>query len=211
MTRERLKAKALSKWPRRLAELSALICVVIVPLSGCRGVTPLYDTDLVPYSSVSLREGDTVIITFPGSPNLNATQQIRRDGKIDLQLAGEVTAAGRTPAELEKELLKLYEPQLVLKQVSVTLQSSAYPVFVTGSVVKPGKIMADRPISDLEAIMEAGGFDPAKADMRSVIIFRHENGQVKRYKRNLKRVLEKKGQLFYLRPADIIYVPEKIF
>jgi len=39
--------------------------------------------------------------------------------------------------------------------------------------------MADRPISDLEAIMEAGGFDPAKADMRNVIIFRHENGQVK--------------------------------
>ena len=211
LTLEYLAAKSPGKWPGRWAALSALVFVVIVPLSGCRGVTPLYDTDLVPYSSVSLREGDTVIITFPGSPNLNATQQIRRDGKIDLQLVGEVMAAGRTPAELEKELLKLYEPQLVLKQVSVTLQSSSYPVFVSGSVVKPGKIMAERPLSDLEAIMEAGGFDPAKADMRNVIVFRHENGQVKRYKRNLKRVLEKKGQLFYLRPGDIIYVPEKIF
>src|SRR5437879_5021226 len=157
MTRERLKAMALSKWPRRMAELSALICVVMVLLSGCRGVTPLYETDLVPYSSVSLREGDTVIISFPGSPNLNATQQIRRDGKIDLQLVGEVTAAGRTPAELEKELLKLYEGQIVLKQVSVSVQSSSYPVFVSGSVIHAGKIMVDRPLSALEAIMEAGG------------------------------------------------------
>ena len=200
-------------WLKPLARLSALVCVVIVPLTGCRTETPLYDTELVPYRSVKLREGDVLSISFPGSRDLNVTAQtVRPDGKISLPLVGEVTAAGRTPAELEKELLKLYEAQLSLNEISVTVQSSAYPVFVTGSVIKPGKIMVDRPISDLEAIMEAGGFDPLKANMRSVVVLRNENGQLKHYIRNLKRILEgKSSRLLYLRPSDIVYVPEKNF
>src|SRR5256886_11207507 len=200
-------------WLKPLARLSALVCVVVVPLSGCRTETRLYDTELVPYRSVKLREGDVLSISFPGSPNLNVTAQpIRRDGTITLQLVGEVTAAGKTPAELEKELLKLYEPQLSLKQISVTVQSSAYPVFVSGSVVHPGKIQVDRPITDLEAIMEAGGFDPVQANMRSVGGLRYGDRPLENYIRELKHVIEgKSSQLLPLRPSDIVYVPEKTF
>jgi len=196
-----------------LAKLLALICVLVAPLSGCTTTeTPLFEADQIPYSSAKLREGNIVAISFPGSPNLNTTQTIRSDGKIELQLAGEVTAAGKTPAELEKEILKLYETQLVLKQVTVVVQSSAYPVFVSGSVMHPGRVMVDRPILVLEAIMEAGGFDNTKANMRRVVVLRHEEGQLKHYTLDLKRVLEAKSQqLFYLRPFDIVYIPEKVF
>jgi polysaccharide export outer membrane protein len=83
---------------------------------------------------------------------------------------------------------------------------------VTGSVTHPGKLMAERPMSVLEAIMEAGGFDNAKANMRKVVVLRNEAGQLKRYSLDLKRVLDGKSkQLFYLRPGDIVYVPEKVF
>ena len=181
--------------------------------SGC--MTPesrLSEKELAPYRSVELREGDTLVVTFPGSPSLNATPQIRRDGKIDLQLVGEVTAAGKTLSELEKEILELYKPQLVLKQVTVALQTSSFPVFVTGSVVHPGRVMCDRPMSALEAIMEASGFDNTKANMKRVVVLRQEEGQLQHFVLNLKSVLEGKGgRLFYLRPLDIIYVPEKVF
>src|SRR6516162_5189532 len=60
---------------------------------------------------IILREGDSVRISFPGAPNLNTVQQIKRDGRIGLQLVGEVQAAGLTANQLEKELLKLYGPQ----------------------------------------------------------------------------------------------------
>ncbi len=150
--------------------------------------------------------------TFPGSPDLNTAQRIRRDGKIDMKTVGEIQAAGKTPKELEKEILKLYEKDLVLKEVSVILQASSYPVFVTGSVMHPGKLMAERPISALEAVMEAGGFDNAKANMRRVVVLRTEEGQLKRYVLDLKSVLDGRSkQLFYLRPSDIVYVPEKAF
>jgi polysaccharide export outer membrane protein len=211
-TRNRPEESAWPNWLKRLTQLSVLVCAVVIPLSGCRTETPLTGKEMTPYGTVKLREGDTVVISFPGSPGLNATQQIRPDGRIALQLVGEVAAAGKTPAELEKELLNAYDAQLVLKQVSVALQSSAYPVYVTGSVVRPGRILADRPISDLEAIMEAGGFDPAKANMTSVVILRREEGQLKHYVRNLKRLLEgKSSKLFYLKPSDIIYLPERAF
>ena len=196
-----------------LAGLSLLACG-LVTVSGCKtNANAPSDADLAPYTSPSLREGNNVVISFPGSPNLNTTVSIRSDGKIDLPLVGEVVAAGKTPSELEKEILKLYESQLVSKQVSVTVQSAAYAIYVTGSVVKPGKIMAERPLSVLDAIAEAGGFDNVKANMRSVVVIRHEEGgELKRFKLDLKKVLEKGStESFYLRPSDIVYVPERLF
>src|SRR5881628_38251 len=184
-----------------MAKLSALVCFVVVPLSGCTTTTRSFQEDWTPYASIKLIEGDALSITFPGSPDLNTVQRIRRDGKIDLKTVGEFPAAGKTPAELEKEILKLYEKDLVLKEVSVILQSSSYPVFVTGSVMHPGKVMAERPISALEAIMEAGGFDNAKANLRKVVVLRKEEGPLKQYKLDLKSVLVGKSkQLFYLKP-----------
>src|SRR6266853_1893981 len=166
-------------WFKALAKLSLLLCVVVAPLSGCTTTMRVFQDDWTPYSSVKLTEGDAISITFPSSPDLNTAQRIRRDGKIDLKTIGEIQVAGKTPAELEKEILKLYEKDLVLKEVSVILQASSYPVFVTGSVMHPGKLMAERPMSALEAIMEAGGFDNAKANMRRVVVLRNEEGQLK--------------------------------
>jgi polysaccharide export outer membrane protein len=186
-----------------------LLLPVLAALSGCT-TTPPPTTDAIPYSEVRLREGDSIKIAFPGAPTLDTAQQIRRDGKITMTLGGEVTALGKTPTELEKELLKLYESQLAVKQVVVTVNSSAYPVFMTGAILRPGKLMADRPLSVLEAIMEAGGFDYARANLKGVTVLRQFEGQTVSYKLNLKAVLSGANiQPFYLKPSDIVYVPEK--
>lgn len=173
---------------------------------------PAEETKSIPASTnaMILREGDTVRITFPGAPNLNTVQQIRRDGQITLPTGGELKAVGRKPSELEADLLKVYGPQLQFKEVVVALESSAFPVFVTGAVLRPGRIMSDRPITALEAIMEAGGFDYTKANLKAVVIIRHEEGQVKNFKLNLKLPLEgKQSEPFYLKPSDIVYVKER--
>ena len=160
--------------------------------------------------ALNLREGDVLKIAFPGSPTLDSTQVIRRDGKINLPLIGDVDAAGLTPSELEKKLIELYAPQLSSKQVTVQVQSSSFPFYVTGMVLRPGKILSDHPITALEAVMEAGGFDYAKADLKDVTVVRRENGVMKNYKLNLKAVLDgSKTEPFYLKPDDIVYVPER--
>ncbi len=158
----------------------------------------------------TLQEGDVLRITFPNSPNLDVEQSIRRDGKISLGLVGEVAAAGITPSTLEERLRKLYESQLVSNEITVLVVSSSYEIYVSGAVLRPGKIMAHRPLSALEAIMEAGGFDRSKADMTAVRVIRQEDGQTQNFVLNLKLVLEgRSSQPFYLRKYDIIDVPEK--
>src|SRR2546428_3378467 len=211
----RLKTKSrLGLIEHALRTMVLLLASFLLLLVGCRTPepTPLTEKETTPYASIRLREGDVLVVSFPGSANLNTTQQIRRDGNIEMPLGGELKAAGKTPAELEKELLERYGPQLVVKEVSVTLQSSTYPVYVTGAVVRPGKISAERPISCLEAIMEAGGFLTCKANMKAVVVIRIEEGQLRHYVLDLKQVLEGKSRkLFYLQPSDIIYVTEKAF
>ena len=121
-----------------------------------------------------------------------------------------MVALGRTPTELEKELLKLYGAQIEVKQVVVSVTSSTFPVFVTGAVLRPGKFMADRPITALEAIMEAGGFDYAKAKLDKVTVLRQAEGQVVSYRLNFKQILKSpKSDPFYLKPSDTVYIPEK--
>jgi polysaccharide export outer membrane protein len=160
--------------------------------------------------SINLREGDVLKIIFPGSPTLDSTQVIRRDGKINLPLVGDVDAAGMTPTALEKKLVELYAPQLSSKQVTVQVESSSFPFYVTGMVQHPGKILTDHPITALEAVMEAGGFDYARADLKDVTVIRRENNIMKNYKLNLKAVLNgRKSDPFYLKPDDIVYVPER--
>jgi polysaccharide biosynthesis/export protein len=159
---------------------------------------------------LTIREGDVLKISFPGAPTLDTTQQVRRDGRITMPLGGEVVAAGLTPGGLEQELIKVYSTQLISKEVSVTVVSSTFTVFVSGSVIRPGKVVSDHPISVLEAVMEAGGFDNAKADMRAVVVTRQESGQYKNYTVDLKLVLEgKQSEPFYLKPSDIVFVPER--
>ncbi len=159
---------------------------------------------------LTLSAGDTVKITFTGAPELNTVQQIRRDGKVNIPMLGELAAAGLSPVEMEQELLKTYGSQLVNKQVTVVLESGLFPIFVSGAVLRPGKITADRPITALEAIMEAGGFDYARANAKAVRVIRNKDGQVQKFTLNLQKILNGEDQApFYMKASDIIYVPEK--
>ena len=58
-------------------------------------------------------------ISFPGAQNLDTTQQICRDGRIKLYMIGEFKAANKTPAELERELMKVYASQAAPKEIQV--------------------------------------------------------------------------------------------
>lgn len=159
---------------------------------------------------MDLREGDVIKISFPGSPTLDTTQTIRRDGKITMQLVGDVDAAGMTPDALEQKLVDLYKSQISSKQVSVQVVSSSLTVYVTGMVIHPGKIQSDHPITALEAVMEAGGPDYTKANLKNVTVIRREGNVMKNYKLNLQDPLDgQPSSPFYLKPDDILYVPER--
>lgn len=164
-----------------------------------------------PGGALVLQPGDVIKISLPGTAGMDTTQTIRRDGKLSLALVGEVEAAGSTPSQLQEALQKLYAPQLVSSEVLVTIVSSNFTAFVSGAVLRPGKISSDRPLTVLQAVMEAGGFDYAKANLKEVAVIRQEDsGRTRRFTFNLKNVLEgKQTEPFYLHTSDVVFVPER--
>jgi protein involved in polysaccharide export with SLBB domain len=59
-----------------------------------------------------IQPGDQLDIKFFYNPELNETVVVRSDGKISLQLIDEVHASGLTPVQLDRELSRLYTPEL---------------------------------------------------------------------------------------------------
>lgn len=159
---------------------------------------------------LTLKEGDVIKVSFPGVPSMDTSLPVRPDGRVTLPLIGDYAVAGKSTEALSQELVQQYDSQLVSKEVTVTLVSSSYTLYVTGAVLRPGKIVTDRRISAFDAIMEAGGFDKARANLKAVTVVRQENGQTRSYTVNLDQVFSG-GQSapFYLKPFDTVYVPEK--
>lgn len=191
-----------------------LIGLAAVLATGCQTAGPPIDAKLLIDSTkddaIVLREGDVIRITFPGTKDLDDTQAIRRDGKLALKQGGEIVAAGKNLTDLEKDILKVYYDQLVVKQVSVTLANSTYPITIIGAVLRPGKVMADRPLTVFEAVMEAGGPDFAKANLKEVLLYRKGPEGLATFKFNLKAALEGHGAPeSYVKPSDVIYVRER--
>ncbi len=154
--------------------------------------------------------GDVLKINFVGAPMLDTQQEVRRDGRISMPVAGEVVAGGLTPAQLAADLSKRFASELLSNEVVVTVVSSAFSVHVSGAVLKPGKYASKGPMTALEAVMEAGGFDSAKANMKRVVVVRHENGKIQDFVLDLSKPLTgKPSEPFYLKPADIVYVPTR--
>jgi polysaccharide export outer membrane protein len=193
-----------------------LAATVLIFVTGCETQRSQYTGNPgMPAQSTNdivLREADVVSIVFPGAENLNTAQTIRRDGKITLPDLGEIVAAGKTPTMLQKELVTLYAKELVSsKDIAVTVQSSSFPVFVTGAVQRPGKVLADHPMTVLEAIMESGGFDYNRANLKAVRVIRTTDKKTRNFTVNLKGVLNgSQLDIFYLQPSDIVFVPAKI-
>jgi polysaccharide export outer membrane protein len=177
---------------------------------GCQGVQPVVkESRQEPVPTVTLGPGDTIEFKFFNNPELNDAQTIRPDGKITLQLIGEVTAEGKTPLELRKELIKRYTPDLRTPEVTVIVRS-LYDrrVYVGGEVKNPGLITMPGPLTALEAIMQVGGFDPKTGKIKKVIIIRHKNNKWHGYMVDYKNALKTgEGLPFYLEPRDIVYVP----
>lgn len=206
-----MKTSSLSRLSRILSLLSLMATLVLTGCETSRTQSNSLGTNAAPMvEPLTLREGDTVLVSFPGAPDLNTEQAIKRDGKISLR-GGEVTASGKTIAELQKELLDIYGPQLVTKQVVVSLKASQFPVYVTGAVGRNGRLTVDRPLTALEAVMEAG-VDLNRANLKGVRVTRVTNGKTEVFMLNLDRWIKGRPgneEPFYVKPSDILYVPEK--
>jgi polysaccharide export outer membrane protein len=185
----------------------SLAMLLILACAGCE----TYTSETLPESASGqhpgvLTAGDTIRVSFTAAPELNQSEKIESDGRVNLPLIGQVYAIGKTTGQFQEELTNVYKTQLQNSEVIVTLENVAIPVVVSGEVQKPGKIVFERPATVLEAIMEAGGFT-AYGDAKKISVIRQVNGIQHTQIVDLSQVLHgKPGRVMYVSAGDVIYV-----
>ncbi|MEP4078170.1 polysaccharide biosynthesis/export family protein [Haloferula sp.] len=158
--------------------------------------------------SGSLNAGDVIRVSYPGAPEMNLTQKVQPNGRVSLPMIGDVKASGRNVGSFQSSLESMYAEHLTDPKVLVSLETPSSSVYVSGEVREPGKISLDRPMTAIEAIMEAGGFSKY-ANAKRVYVIRNQNGKHQRYVLNVSDTLSgTNSSAFQLRPYDVVYVKE---
>jgi hypothetical protein len=77
-----------------------------------------------PTQDYQIQVGDQLDIKFFFNPELNETVLVRPDGRIALQLVGEIPVVGNTVSQIRKVLIKNYAGQLKNPEIAVLLRAS---------------------------------------------------------------------------------------
>jgi polysaccharide biosynthesis/export protein len=191
--------------------MSVLLAAFVVAASctSCQTSSPgmqIPAEAYVPRASGNLDPGDVIRVSFPGAPDLNLVQRIQANGRLSLPTVGGVQAAGRSVPALQSQLSSMYGPHLQDPTVLVSVETAASGVYVSGQVLRPGKIPLERPMTAMEAVMEAGGFSEM-ANLRNVVVIRNHRGQHQRYVLNMS-MGGGASPPFYVNPYDVIYVSQ---
>ena len=153
--------------------------------------------------------GDVLEISVWKEEALKRSVTVLPDGKISFPLIGDVIAAGKTIAELKKELegrLLRYVPDLVLSVVVERVNSML--IYVIGRVRQPGRFVLNTNANVFQALAMAGG--PNEFAKRNKIkIFRYKGEKTSIFKFRYDDVSEGVDleQNIWLKRGDVIFVP----
>lgn len=161
-----------------------------------------------PPSEYRIGREDVLEIVVWHEPELTRVMPVRPDGLIALPLAGEVQAAGKTPAELRQELTQKLSP--FVKDVTVAvlvreINSARYSVL--GEVPRGGTFPLRGAVSVTQALATAGGLGEfAGGDI--VWLRQKPDGKTERVKLSAKELMQGEAEgALWLSPGDVLYVP----
>jgi polysaccharide export outer membrane protein len=107
-----------------------------------------------------INPGDELEISVWGDERLQKTVLVLPDGTFGFPLAGQIQAAGRLPAEIQRIIAAGLQPQYrgPVPQVTVSVsKATGYQFSVIGKVRSPGTFTPGRYVNALEALAIAGG------------------------------------------------------
>jgi protein involved in polysaccharide export with SLBB domain len=184
----------------------ALVLAIGLLVSGC--YTDFGPVELAsepvsrPYVPAQLAPGDRIKVTVYGEDNLNGVYDIDPAGNVSLPQAGTIRAAGRSKAELQREITAKYRSEQYLQEPKVTVDFVAFrPFYIMGEVEHPGEFPYRADLDVLSATTMAGGLTYRAS--RSTVLVKHSGEQTwKEYAL---------APNLMIAPGDLIRVPERYF
>jgi polysaccharide export outer membrane protein len=156
---------------------------------------------------------DKLRIVAPGVKELDGqTAVIRSDGKISLNMVGELNVNNLTPAEISELLVQKLQKYYKSDSIDVSVQVAEFKsrvYYVMGQVLEPGIKAYTGTDTILKVIAEAKLNEQAWPQ-KVVIVRPNDDAAIKqRVTVDLKAMYEsgKSRQNFLIEPGDVIYVP----
>jgi polysaccharide export outer membrane protein len=156
-----------------------------------------------------IQPNDLLEIFVWKEPDLTRKVLVRPDGRISFPLVQDLQAAGISPPELKERVEQRLSEFLSEPEVTIIVEAiQSYRIYVVGKVQNPGRIDVEKPVTVLQALAIAGGFQEfADGDDMTVVrtygnenlVFEFNYGEVIRGK--------KPEQNITLRSGDVVVVP----
>ena len=160
--------------------------------------------------------GDSVQIFVWRNPEVSTTVPVRPDGLLSAPLLEEVPAAGKTPAELardlEAELSTYLRDPLVTVIVNGFVGTFSEQIRILGEAANPRSMLYRDSMTVLDVLVQTGGLTQY-ADGNNSILLRRVDGEMVEYRLRLDD-LAQTGDIsanIDMRPGDIVIVPEAWF
>lgn len=155
---------------------------------------------------------DTLNILVWRNPELSSTVTVRPDGRISAPLVEDVVAAGRTPADLSRDveaaLSKVIRDPVVTIMVGGFQGVNASQVRIAGEVPRPQTVPYRPDMTLLDLVLQAGGINEFADGNAAVLVRGAEGGR--QYSIRLKDLLKRAdiSANVPVIPGDIVMVPQ---
>ena len=152
---------------------------------------------------------DTLTIVVRPEPAIERVLVVRPDGRISLDLIGDVDVRGRTVADVRNEVTRRLKEFIVQPDVTVTLtKSESRTFYIFGEVGRPGAYPLIGDVTALYALGIAGGTTKFADEDDSWLVRPSPEGE-RTYPVYFKAISRYGyGETNYnLQPGDVIYVP----
>ena len=153
---------------------------------------------------------DVLAINVWKEPEISRSVPVRPDGKISLPLVGDLPASGLTTDKLRDNIAEKLKEYISNPEVIVIVQEVRSRSFnIVGKVGKPGSYELAKPMTVLDAIAVAGGFQDFAKTAKVYVLRREADGSRKMLPFNYKLVIKGQGleQNVELQPGDTVVVP----
>lgn len=156
-----------------------------------------------------IQPNDELEIFVWKEPELTHKVLVRPDGRLSFPLVQDIQAAGISTIELKTQIEKKLSEFLTAPEVTVIVGAiRSYRIYVIGKVQKPGGINVEKPVTVLQALALAGGFQDFAKD-EEVSIIRSDGKDQHFLSFNYRDVIHGKSpdQNILLITGDVVVVP----
>jgi polysaccharide export outer membrane protein len=157
--------------------------------------------------------GDSLEIFVWRNPEVSTTVLVRPDGRISTPLVEDMTAAGKTPTRLARDMETVLSEYLVSPTVNVIIDSPGQSNLIqaVGALNAPQGVSYRESITVLDVVLTAGGLGEFAAGNRATIS-RSSDGSPVECSVNLEDLMRGDlSQNIRMFPGDVLIVPASRF